>query len=139
MTTLLRGLDLLVTSRYHAAVLSLAAGVPQVAVGHDTRLATLYQDLGLSERWFIDPGVREWLARGSPAPELFTGLQKRVDLLLEAPGLQKEFLGRGYAEHLARARQNRQLLSYFVDWNLPSTGVARGGFLAEKGGAGWVA
>ena len=43
MTCLLRGLDLLVTSRYHAAVLSLAAGVPQVAVHHDTRLATLYR------------------------------------------------------------------------------------------------
>jgi polysaccharide pyruvyl transferase WcaK-like protein len=47
MTILLRSLDLLVTSRFHAAVLSLAAGVPQLAVHNDTRLATLYQDLGL--------------------------------------------------------------------------------------------
>jgi polysaccharide pyruvyl transferase WcaK-like protein len=29
MTTLLRGLDLLVTFRYHAAVLSMAAAVPR--------------------------------------------------------------------------------------------------------------
>jgi polysaccharide pyruvyl transferase WcaK-like protein len=148
MTVLLRGLDLLVTSRFHAAVLSLAAGVPQVAVGHDTRLATLFQDLGLRERWFIDPGIREGLARGAPAPEFFTGLRKRVDLLLADPGLQKDSLRRGHAAHLARARQNRQLLADFVARNLPSAGVARDRPLAEqtgqssrvsKGDTEWVA
>ena len=55
MTALLRGLDLLVTSRYHAAVLSLAAAVPQIAVGHDTRLDTLYRDLGLRGEWWAWP------------------------------------------------------------------------------------
>jgi polysaccharide pyruvyl transferase WcaK-like protein len=62
MACLLRGLDLLVTSRYHAAVLSLAAGVSQVAIHHDTRLATLYEDLGLKEKWFRNPGPAEGLA-----------------------------------------------------------------------------
>jgi polysaccharide pyruvyl transferase WcaK-like protein len=134
MTCLLRDLDLLVTSRFHAAVLSLAAGVPQVAVHHDTRLATLYQDLGLKERWFVDPGIREWPARGSPAPEFFTPLRERVDLLLADPGLQQDSLRRGHAAHFARARQNRQFLSYFVAWNLPSAGVARDGPRARKSG-----
>ena len=79
MTALLRGLDLLVTSRFHAAVLSLAAGVPQVAVGHDTRLDTLYRDLGLREEWFLD--LRE---RRDPAA-LFAGLGARVERLLARP------------------------------------------------------
>jgi polysaccharide pyruvyl transferase WcaK-like protein len=114
MTSLLRGLDLLVTSRYHAAVLSLAAGVPMVAVHHDTRLATLYQDLGLKEQWFMDPTAAGSLAGGFAALRLFGGLRKRVDLLLGNPGLQKESLSRGYAEHLGRARQNRSLLGEFV-------------------------
>ena len=48
MTVLLRGLGALVTSRYHAAVLSMAAAVPQLAVGHDLRLRTLYQDSALT-------------------------------------------------------------------------------------------
>jgi polysaccharide pyruvyl transferase WcaK-like protein len=114
MTELLRGLDLLVTSRYHAAVLSLAAGVPQVAVGHDTRLSTIYQDLGLKEKWFLAPGAVEDLASWVPALKLFEGLRERVDQLLGNPGLQRDSLSRGYAEHLARARQNRKLLGEFV-------------------------
>ena len=114
MACLLRGLDLLVTSRYHAAVLSLAAGVPQVAVHHDTRLATLYADLGLKEKWFMDPGAADGLASGFTALKLFKWMSRRVDVLLANPGLQKEPLSRGYAEHLALAQQNRKLLGEFV-------------------------
>ena len=136
MTCLLRGLDLLVTSRYHAAVLSLAAGVPQVAVHHDTRLATLYEDLGLKEKWFMDPGPAEGLASVFTALELFKWLRNRVDMLLVNPGLQKESLSRGYAEHLALARQNRKLLGEFV------AGRGLCPDLADtdlNGGAEWVA
>ncbi len=114
MTCLLRGLDLLVTSRYHAAVLSLAAGVPQVAVHHDTRLATIYEDIGLKEKWFLDPTAAGSLAGGLAALKLFKGLRERVDLLLSNPGLQTENLSRGYAEHVALARQNRKLLGEFA-------------------------
>lgn len=115
LTCLLRSLDLLVTSRYHAAVLSLAAGVPQVAVHHDTRLATLYADLGLKEDWFLDPGEGGALAGTFAALELFRGLRERVDRLVENPGLQRERLARGHAAHLDRARQNRTLLAEFVN------------------------
>jgi len=101
MTALLRGLDLLITSRYHAAVLSLAAAVPQIAVGHDTRLDTLYRDLGLREQWFLPP-------------DRLAGLEERVERLLAAPERQREALRRGHAEHLARARQNRRLLAGFA-------------------------
>ena len=118
MTALLRGLDLLITSRYHAAVLSLAAAVPQIAVGHDTRLDTLYRDLGLREEWFF-------------TPDNLTGLGERVERLLAAPDLQRERLRRGHAEHLARARQNRRLLARFVSERLPGAELS--------GGAAWVA
>jgi polysaccharide pyruvyl transferase WcaK-like protein len=131
MTVLLRGLDLLVTSRFHAAVLSLAAGVPQVAVGHDTRLATLYQDLGLRETWFMDPGAAESLACTVPALKLFAGLRERVDLLLANPSVQKDSLRRGYTAHLDRARQNRRLLADFISRNLPEA--------VSKGETEWVA
>jgi len=131
MTCLLRGLDLLVTSRFHASVLSLAAGVPQVAVGHDTRLATLYRDLGLKERWFLDPCAGGSLACTVPALKLFAGLRERVDLLLANPCLQKDCLRRGHDEHLARARQNRRLLADFIARNLPEA--------VSKGDTEWVA
>jgi polysaccharide pyruvyl transferase WcaK-like protein len=145
MTCLLRGLDLLVTSRFHAAVLSLAAGVPQVAVHHDTRLATLYQDMGLKESWFMDPHAAGSLACTLPAMKLFKGLRERVDLLLDDPGLQKDFLSRGYAEHLGRARQNRRLLADFISRSVITEGGS-GPQAADldpadgsEGGAAWVA
>jgi polysaccharide pyruvyl transferase WcaK-like protein len=119
MTALLRSLDLLVTSRYHAAVLSLEAAVPQIAVGHDTRLETLYRDLGLHEQWFL-------------RPDSLAGLQERVQRLLADPAQQRELLRRGHAEHLARARQNRRLLAEFVAENLA-------GVMLSGGEAAWVA
>jgi polysaccharide pyruvyl transferase WcaK-like protein len=104
MTTLLRSLDLLMTSRYHGCVLSLAAQVPQLAVGHDLRLKTIYDELGLTVQFFVDPHAQDPCA----------GLKERVEKLLANPALEKECLRRGYAEHLSRARGNRELLRSFV-------------------------
>lgn len=104
LTVLLRRLDLLVTSRYHASILSLAARVPQVAVGHDLRLKSLYGDLGLSG-FFID----------AFAEDMHAVLRQRVEELLTSPGIQHEALRQGYSSHLARARCNRALLRTFVE------------------------
>jgi polysaccharide pyruvyl transferase WcaK-like protein len=146
MTSLLRGLDLLVTSRFHAAVLSLAAGVPMVAVHHDARLATLFQDLGLKEQWFLDPTAEGSLACTFPAVGLFNGIRGRVDRLLSDPGLQREALRRGHAEHLGLARRNRELLGGFAADRglcpaLPAAAVRRPdpSRTNPKGGAEWVA
>ena len=49
MVPLLRHLDYLVTSRYHACVLSMKTAVPQMAVGHDDRLQSVYGELGISD------------------------------------------------------------------------------------------
>lgn len=104
MITLLRSLDLLMTSRYHACVLSLAAQVPQLAVGHDLRLKSIYEELGFRGRFFVDPH----------APNLCAALKERVEKLLANPALEKESLRRGYEEHLQKARGNRGLLRSFV-------------------------
>ncbi len=103
MTTLLRSLDLLMTSRYHGCVLSLATQVPQLAVGHDLRLKTIYDELGLADQ-FVDPRVQD------PC----VGLKERVEKLLSNPALEKESLRRGYEEHMAKARGNRELLRSFA-------------------------
>jgi polysaccharide pyruvyl transferase WcaK-like protein len=104
MTTLLRSLDLLVTSRYHGCVLSLAAQVPQLAVGHDLRLKTIYDELGFTDQFFLDPHT----------PDLCATLRERVEKLLANPALEKESLQRGYEEHLSKSRDNRELLRSFV-------------------------
>jgi polysaccharide pyruvyl transferase WcaK-like protein len=104
MTTLLRSLNLLMTSRYHACVLSLAAQVPQLAVGHDLRLKTIYDELGFTDQFFVEPH----------APNLCAALKERVEKLLANPALEKESLRRGYEEHLRKAQSNRELLRSFV-------------------------
>lgn len=47
MVTLLRGLDTLVTTRYHACVLSMGGGVPQMAISHDERRVSISAELEL--------------------------------------------------------------------------------------------
>jgi polysaccharide pyruvyl transferase WcaK-like protein len=114
MTTLLRSLDLLVTSRYHAAVLSLAAAVPPVAVGHDLRLISLYQELGLADQLFI---------KGGASPEVFAAVAERVERLLADPSPVRATLRHGYQVHAAAARRNRELLREFAlqhGWGEPA-------------------
>ena len=104
MTSILRSLELLVTSRYHACVLSLAAKVPQIAIGHDLRLKTIYQELGLFENFFVEPN----------AHDLYGSLLPRIEWLLEDPSSEKDALRRGYEKHQADAQRNRSLLKEFV-------------------------
>jgi polysaccharide pyruvyl transferase WcaK-like protein len=102
MTVLLRSLDALVTGRYHASILSLGAYVPQVAVGHDLRLRTLYDELGLSHRF-----------HAADAPDLVEAVAADLRTLLGAPQATREALRRGHDEALARARRNPEILSEF--------------------------
>jgi polysaccharide pyruvyl transferase WcaK-like protein len=104
MTQLLRSLDLLVTSRYHAAILSLAAAVPQLAVGHDLRLESLYEEIGLRERYFLDPS----------SPDLGRELAERTRALLADPGPARALLRQGHEALLARAQRNRDILRSFL-------------------------
>lgn len=103
MTSILRSLELLVTSRYHAGVLSLEAQVPQIAVGHDTRLRGFYKELGL-EKYMLN----------YMAPEIWSKLEERIDELLEDPEMQQEILRDGFIQHLNRARKNPEILRNFL-------------------------
>lgn len=104
MTQILRSLDLLVTSRYHAGVLSLKANIPQIALGHDTRLKGFYQELGIYDDYFID-------FTSNNARNI---LPEKVDYLLENPDLMHEILKKGHQEHLVRSSRNRMLLREFL-------------------------
>ena len=66
MTLLLRRLSLLVTSRYHASVLSMKNGCPIAAVSMDERLDGIMHELGYQERFLqhvTDPDLGEALYR----------------------------------------------------------------------------
>jgi len=104
MTAVLRDLDLLVTSRYHAAVLSLASQVPMVALGHDLRLRTLFEDLGIADRLYIE----------HCSADRCGNVKAIVDSLATAPAPERALLRKGYEAHMARAGRNRELLRRFV-------------------------
>jgi polysaccharide pyruvyl transferase WcaK-like protein len=104
MTALLRSLGVLVTSRYHASVLSLATAVPQLAVGHDLRLRTLYSELGIEDRYFLTPDE----------PDVVDRMTDAVDELLCDPVEVRQRLRAGHDAHLAAARRNRELLRTFA-------------------------
>jgi polysaccharide pyruvyl transferase WcaK-like protein len=103
MVSILRSLDFLVTGRYHACVLSMAAQIPQIAVGHDLRLKSIYAELGLEEL-FVDAHLPDRDAR----------LRAALDRVLDDPEPVRAALRRGYAEHLDKARCNRRLLQGFA-------------------------
>ncbi|MGB9978903.1 polysaccharide pyruvyl transferase family protein [Methanobacterium sp.] len=103
ITSILRSLELLITSRYHAGVLSLEAQVPQIAIGHDTRLRGFYKELGL-ENYLLD----------YMSPEIWHKLEEKVDKLLEDPKMQQKILRDGFIQQLDRARKNSDILSKFI-------------------------
>ena len=105
MTSMLCKLDLLVTSRYHAAVLSLRSGVSQIAVAHDPRLTSLYQDLHLYPDYFICHND----------PHLWEDLTRKVDLLLGNPDLERPHLKRGLQDQLSLSQKNPILLEEFLE------------------------
>lgn len=110
MTCILRNLELLVTSRYHAGVLSLEGQIPQIAVGHDTRLKGFYGELGLQD-YMIN----------FMSPEIWNKLTEKVDELIENPETQKDLLKQGFIEHLNRAKENPEILKNFLQengWNV---------------------
>lgn len=53
MTGILRRLSLLVTSRYHAAVLSMEEGCPIAAISMDERLDGILQELSLDQKYLM--------------------------------------------------------------------------------------
>jgi polysaccharide pyruvyl transferase WcaK-like protein len=99
----LRDLDLLITSRYHACVLSMEAGVPQTAIGHDLRLQDIYQESGIMDEFFLS----------SKDPELWARLRERVDRLVREHDALRQRMLEVHEAHLARARENVRLLRRF--------------------------
>jgi polysaccharide pyruvyl transferase WcaK-like protein len=108
VTDSLRTLDLLVTSRYHAAVLSLEGGVPQAAFFHDHRLGALYDELGIARH--AHPVDDDRLAQTMPAAF--------AALIADAEHLRGHLARRMADDFLPRAARNEELLADWAAANL---------------------
>ncbi|MFH1435512.1 MAG: hypothetical protein ABIJ56_07320 [Pseudomonadota bacterium] len=105
LCSILRALDLVVTSDYHGSVLSMTGGVPSVAVSLDERLANLFEETGHKPDYFfeaadpiladrLDDAVRKMMENRA---SLSTELLGRTRQYLEKLGNMGMFL-RGYVE-----------------------------------------
>jgi polysaccharide pyruvyl transferase WcaK-like protein len=104
MASVLRSLDLLITSRYHAGALSLEGHVPQVAIAHDVRLADQYDETGLRSEYFF-----EWTDE-----DLWPRVRERADRLLKDPTEIRRRLERAHAEQVTRAKKAKGLVAEFL-------------------------
>ena len=108
MASVLRSLDLLITSRYHAGVLSLPHKVPQTAIGHDLRIKDLYTDLEVPEL-FVD----------HEDPDRYKILSDNVETLFNQYDTIKAKLRKGYLRYEAREKKNVQLFKAYLEANYP--------------------
>ena len=108
MTSILRSLDLLITSRYHAGVLSLPKLVPQTAIGHDLRIQDFYADLGIPEL-FVD----------HEDPDRYKKLSDNVETLFDQSSTLQTKLQKGYKQYVAKEKRNPQLFRAFLETNYP--------------------
>ena len=106
MTSILRSLDLLITSRYHAGVLSLPSLVPQTAIGHDLRIKDFYSDLGIPEL-FVD----------HEDPDRYKKLSDNVETLINQATPLRNKLQLGYQQYACREKRNTQLFHAFLETN----------------------
>jgi len=109
MTEVLRNLELLITSRYHAGVLSMKSQVPQIGIGHDPRLKGLYKDIGIDKEFLLS-----YPKSDSKIDEIWKILSKRVDQLIEDPGPAKELIEKSYQKQFKLAQTNKQILGKFL-------------------------
>jgi polysaccharide pyruvyl transferase WcaK-like protein len=109
MTEVLRSLELLITSRYHAGVLSMKNSVPQIGIGHDQRLKGLYKDIKIEEELLID-----YPDGNSNGDGIWEGLSKKVDHLIENPNETMELIGKCYQKQLELSLNNKKFLKKFL-------------------------
>lgn len=109
----LRALDYLVTSRYHACVLSMQTAVPQVALHHDERLPAIYHEMGLSRH-----------ALPHDVPQLGMQLQTAFERLVdEAAEVRSVLRQRLLAYYLPRCLSNREVLADWARRELPGAQI----------------
>ncbi len=106
MASILRSLNLLITSRYHAGVLSLPNQVPMTAVGHDLRIRDLFSDLEIPEL-FVD----------HENPDRYKLLSDNVQTIFSQYDLIKAKLQKGYERYLNSEKKNVELFRAFLEAN----------------------
>ena len=112
MTGILRKLSVLVTSRYHAAVLSMANGCPIIAVSMDERLDSLMKENNLNSVFLHH--VRDEDLRHGVLKSLTEGLLHKSEL--------KEYLQKRHLAYQEKQREMGVFLKQYIMGRLDNRG-----------------
>ena len=108
LTAILHTLSMLVTSRYHARVLSMTGGVPSIAVSMDERLYNILEECGHLEDYYIstdEPGLGEkllpmmeklWENRDQVSEEVRQSVPKYLRIMSEMGSFFREYVEKSF-------------------------------------------
>jgi polysaccharide pyruvyl transferase WcaK-like protein len=99
---LLSKIDFLVSTRYHACVLSMVSSIPMIAVSHDVRLYSLFKETRIMD-YYIEYNVEN----------LYEILLEKTQKLIENKSILKEKIKEEYKKFLERCLNNRKV---FKEW-----------------------
>ena len=108
MTAILHTLSMLVTSRYHARVLSMTAGVPSIAVSMDERLYNIFEECGQLEDYYFptdDPELADkllqameklWENRDEVSEEIRRAVPRYLKIMSEMGSFFREYVEKSF-------------------------------------------
>jgi polysaccharide pyruvyl transferase WcaK-like protein len=120
MTAALHSLSMLVTSRYHARVLSMTGGVPSIAVSLDERLYNIYNECGQLEDYYLKTDEPDLGVKLSPMMEKIWENREKVgaDILRQLPRYLKQVadMGEFFRGYVVENFQGIELAPEPSDW-----------------------
>ncbi|HIH96971.1 MAG TPA: hypothetical protein HA348_05800 [Thermoplasmata archaeon] len=98
----------LVTTRYHASVLSSSAGVPAIAISSDTRLEAVFRELGMTDLYV------DYVKHPNPFPNvenLYELLLDKTDKMVKREGELRKRILKADGDFVSRAKKNQEIFS----------------------------
>jgi polysaccharide pyruvyl transferase WcaK-like protein len=109
-------LTALITTRYHAVVLSSASAVPVIAVSSDTRCEAVFKELGYMDRYI------DYARHPDPTPRVHDLDERLIETtrdLFSRLGETRERIAAMHPQFVARARRNKEIFSQWFAENFP--------------------
>lgn len=107
---------LLVSTRYHACVLSMTSAIPMIAVSHDIRCESMFKEMNLRE-YCLD-----YLT-----PDLLDALIDKTEKLFSAESEHKKIINDNFNNYLNKSAVNRKVFKEWFYKNFPDDNGLRGG------------
>jgi len=114
--SVLSALDALVTTRYHAVVLSSCSAIPMIAVSSDTRCEAVFRELDMMDL-FID-----YVSHPDPVPNVADLDERLIEMtrnLMERKDDLKKRIADAHPKFVERAHQNQVLFAKWSHENFP--------------------